>query len=390
MKTAVVCPNLYRRGGIERVAIEAIRGLEKCGHQLTVAASYVEEGVVSDHVTVVDVPRPRFGSSGNVALFGRACKQKLQASGTPQAVLGFGATSPDDAVVWVGSVHARWLATAKHAKFRGQFKRLLNPFHRVAIYREKQLFGSRRYRRLLALTTDLADDLIHFYKVPASDIDIVPNGVCQKEFKPAITSDRLEMRARFGIQTDDKAICFVANESDRKGLPQLIEVLAKINDPKLKLLVAGRVGPAVDRLSNEFKVKDRVTWVGQLEDIAPIFQASDLFVLPTAYEAWGLVIVEALSCGTPVITTRLAGASEAVRHEDNGFLLNRADDLIELKTHIERSFEKNGWDHQAVAASVQSYTWDGIIPRVAEILEATYTTRPWAATDRSLSGSATA
>jgi UDP-glucose:(heptosyl)LPS alpha-1,3-glucosyltransferase len=377
MHTAVACPNLYRRGGIERVAIETIRGLDRCGHRVAAAASYVEPGVLPEGLDVADVPRPKLGSIGNIARFGSACARVLERSGPPQAVLGFGATSPDDAVVWVQSVHARWLATAKEERFRGQMKRHLNPFHRVAIYREHRLFGGGCYRKLLALTTQVASDLMHFYGVKERDIEVVPNGVSCDEFKLMPSTQCTATQQDFGLEPDHRVMCFVANESDRKGLPQLMEALSRLNDPTLRLLVAGRVGQAVESLSQEFGVEDRVVWVGQVEEVAPVFAASDLFVLPTAYEAWGLVIVEALACGTPVITTRLAGASEAVTPGSNGFLLDRADDVDALVHAIEQSLSRKDWDRQAVSDSVANYTWDGIIPRVAEILESCYAERPW-------------
>lgn len=377
MHTAVVCPNFYRRGGIERVAIAAAQGLSGCGHVITVAGSYIEPGVIPSGIDSLKISRPRLGSSGNIAFFGRNATNALRSIEQPDAVLGFGVTSPDDAVTWVQSVHARWLATAKHTEFRGRIKRLCNPFHRVAIFRERQLFGGRKYRRLLALTKDVADDLIQFYGVPAKDIDIVPNGVCCEEFKKFDTDQRDKWREQFGVKPDDKAICFVANESDRKGLPQLVEAVSRLAAPTLKLLIAGRVGSAVERLSREFEMGSRMKWLGQLEEIAPVFAASDLFVLPTAYEAWGLVIVESLACGTPVITTRLAGASESIIAGTNGYLLDNPSDLDLLTSRIKQAVIDDQWDRDVVVSSVQPYTWNGIIPKVAEILESSYQSRPW-------------
>lgn len=340
-------------------------------------ARFYEAGILADEILKFEVPGLRWGSSGNVALFGNAATSNLSNNHQPHAVLGFGAVSPNDSVTWVQSVHARWLETSRSKQFRGRLKRKLNPFHRVAIAREKALFGGRRYRRLLALTPEVADDLVQYYGVPLEDIDIVPNGVDPVEFCPVDEGRKAELRARFGAANDKKLISFIANESDRKGLPQLIEAVSRLKDPAVHVLAAGRVGPAVARLAEEFGVQDQVTWVGLVEEVAPVFQVSDLFVLPTAYEAWGLVIVEALACGVPVITTRLAGAACVVKENENGCLLDAADDVDTLTAYIRTSLDRKDWNSQEIAASVEAYAWKNIIARVAGILEQAYADRPW-------------
>jgi len=383
MHLAVACPHFYKRGGIERVAISAVNGLHRLGFTVTAAGSYVEPGALDEGVRWGDVDKSRWGGAGVVAQFGKTATRVLEAEDKPEGVLGFGVVCPDDAVTWVQSVHARWLETSRTQQFRGRLKRKLNPFHRVAIGREKQLFGGRRYRRLLALTRDVAADLEHFYAVPSGDIEVVSNGVCPDEFHTVDDRVKLALRAEFGLQPDRPTISFVANESDRKGLPQLIESVSRMTDRRVQLLLAGRIGGACKQLAEQYGIADRVYWVGQREQIAPIFQASDLFVLPTRYEAWGLVIVEALACGVPVITTRDAGAACAVRESVNGYLLDDASDVEALTAQLQRALNDTAWNRQAIAESATPYQWQSIMSRVGGIMQSVYADRPWQGSGRS-------
>ena len=105
-----------------------------------------------------------------------------------------------------------------------------------------------------------------------------------------------EARARFGYGEEDRVLLFVGNEFERKGFDSVLEAVGLMRDPTVKILGAGRVAP--DR---SLQVADRATgtdrpvqWLGSSSDVALLHAAADVFVLPTRYEPWGLVIVEAL------------------------------------------------------------------------------------------------
>jgi UDP-glucose:(heptosyl)LPS alpha-1,3-glucosyltransferase len=102
--------------------------------------------------------------------------------------------------------------------------------------------------------------------------------------------------------------------------------------------------------------------------VAEYFSAADIFALPTHYEAWGLVVVEAMACGLPVLTSRAAGASIAVQEGRNGALLESPADEDEiaskLKNLLEGRHESPGW----IAESVLKYEWAEILPKYETVL----------------------
>jgi len=109
--------------------------------------------------------------------------------------------------------------------------------------------------------------------------------------------------------------------------------------------------------------------VGPTHDVAQLYAAADAFVLPTRYEPWGLVIVEALGTGVPAVTTRLAGAAVAVREGETGRLLDDPEDPAELAAAIEWTLSGAALDPERVAASVGDYTWASTAECYAAILE---------------------
>ncbi len=103
-------------------------------------------------------------------------------------------------------------------------------------------------------------------------------------------------------------------------------------------------------------VADRVVFAGERPDPVPCFQASDILVLPSAYEANALVVLEALACGLPVVSTHVGFAPDIIVDGDNGFLVDRdaasvaerlrdlaASDLTEWRVRARRTAERHTW-----------------------------------------------
>ncbi len=184
-------------------------------------------------------------------------------------------------------------------------------------------------------------------------------------------STRTEARARLGYGRDDRVLLFVANELERKGFGVLLDAVGQLDDPRIKILGAGRVAPAAYQGQLErLGLAGRLRWEGSSNDVALLHAASDAFVLPTRYEAWGLVIVEALGSGLPVVTSRLAGAAVAVHDRETGWLLEDPEDPRELAEALLWSLSSAPAQAHAISASVREYAWEEIVARYEHVLRA--------------------
>ena len=252
---------------------------------MTVFANDIEQNGARIHYRHVPIRRT-IKTLKPVAFYG-ACKEAMRGSRF-HAHGTFGCVCPEGGVYWAQSVHAAWLEKAKSIRppwSISRWKQWLNPVHSQLLKYERSHFSKGGYRRIIALTEEVKADLGHYYGVAAQDVDVIPNGYAPEEFNVARSVElRESMRKELGFSPEQKVIVFVGNELDRKGYPALLKAVEAMNDVRLRILVAGRIAPGPHPL---------VTYVGSSNDIARYYAASDVFALPTLYEAWGMVIVEA-------------------------------------------------------------------------------------------------
>jgi UDP-glucose:(heptosyl)LPS alpha-1,3-glucosyltransferase len=304
--------------------------------------------------------------------FSRDSRKALAGISPGVDVLGsFGVESPPDGVLWVTSVHKAWLEISQAQRcFRGRLRQHLNPFHLSVLVLERYHFAGRRYRKLIALTDQVKSDLQRLYGVPAGDVEVIPNGFALSEFNiDRTTQVRPTVRQRLGFRESDFVVIFAANELDRKGFEPLLTGMARLDDPNMHLLAVGRLNARryADRIA-ELGLSDRVTFTGPTNDVAEYYAAADAFALPTQYEAWGLVIVEAMACGLPVITSRLAGAAVSVVEGRSGYLLNDPGNVEEIAEKLRLVREGRCADANWISTSVGAYEWSQVLLKYERVL----------------------
>jgi UDP-glucose:(heptosyl)LPS alpha-1,3-glucosyltransferase len=172
----------------------------------------------------------------------------------------------------------------------------------------------------------------HYPDLPREKLVALFNGIDLKKFDPSIHREaRKQVRARFGIDESAVVGLMLAQDFERKGLGQAIEALARIENPKMILLVGGKPDPAKYRsLAGRLGVENRVVFAGPVSDPVSFYQSSDFFVLPTRFDPCSLVVLEALAMGLPVISTVKNGACEVMEDGVHGRVLADPDDIPAL------------------------------------------------------------
>jgi UDP-glucose:(heptosyl)LPS alpha-1,3-glucosyltransferase len=352
--------------------VECANYLARNEHDAHVFTADWDEGVLAPRTVLHAVPARRKPSLLFFRDFRSNCASEIAKSGVHEDVrAGFGVVSPYDSVIWVQSVHKAWIQiSARQRDWKGRLRQKLNPFHPYMLNLERDYFGRRRYRKLIALTSDVKSDLMRIYDIPSEDIVILPNGYSPTEFNMARRAEfRAKMRLECGYDECARVVVFVANELERKGFGPLLRAIASLNDPHIHLLVVGRVRPGgyleeIDRL----EMAQRVLFAGPTDDVARYYAAADVFALPTQYEAWGLVIVEAMACGLPALTSRLAGASIAIQEGVTGDLLDDPADVGEIAAKLNALLNGRHASPAEISQSVAEYSWDTILRRYEKIL----------------------
>jgi len=369
MRLALSYPGCHKRAGVERIMLECANFLAVRGHEVTVYAAEIEYDSLDPRIRAELLPMPDKRFSAPLGLFARAVDKKIRQEHF-DAHCTFGVVCSDGGIEWVQSVHKAWLEVSQSTRdLGGRLKQLCNPIHPLLLKQEHHRFAGKNYRRLIALTPRVKDDLERLYGVPSADIEVLPNGFSAGEFNVSTVSQyRERCRRELGYKASDKVIIFVANELERKGFFSLTRAVAMLQNPDLKLLIVGNVDAQKQmNYLADLGLHNATKFVGQSAQVQKYYAAADLFALPTKYEAWGMVIVEAMACGLPAITSRLAGASVAVTEGVNGFLLDNPSDPQEVSTKIQQALFSFSCDPNHVSASVARFSWDNILTEYESI-----------------------
>lgn len=350
--------------------VECANFLAGRGHEVHVISAEWDKDVLDP--PVVRHPVAVQGRSWmRVGGFARASRAALAAmQPAPEVHAAFGVHSPPDGVLWVQSVHKAWMEISRQQRnWRDRLKQRLNPFHKTILKYERAYYAGRLYRRLIALTDQVKHDLMRFYDVPADDIDVLPNGFSTAEFSPARRAERSLVRRSLGYGDRDRVVIFVANELERKGFAPLLRAIARLKDPSVHLLAVGRLDARayageIERLGMSGAVK----FTGPSSDVGRFYTAADVFALPTQYEAWGLVIVEAMASGLPVLTSRLAGAAVAVEEGRTGLLLDDPANVGEIQDKLASLLHGVPASPEQISQSVQAYAWPVLLGRYEQLL----------------------
>jgi glycosyltransferase involved in cell wall biosynthesis len=196
----------------------------------------------------------------------------------------------------------------------------------VAAKRALEQVVYRRAARFIVLSRAFATILAHEYGVREDRIRIVPGGVDLARFR-GVTS-RAEARRALGWDVDRPTVVTVRRLVHAKGLENLIDaaqhVRAAIPDVQVVIVGTGPLAADLQRRVRDLDLERTVRFAGYVaeDDLPTAYRAADLFVVPTiALEGFGLVVVEALACGTPTLVTPIAGLPEVVRDLDPSLIL---------------------------------------------------------------------
>jgi UDP-glucose:(heptosyl)LPS alpha-1,3-glucosyltransferase len=206
---------------------------------------------------------------------------------------------------------------------------------------------------------------------PRARIFVTPNGVDTERFRPN-RQVRRELRSAEGLNAEDVVALFAGGSWDHKGLAIAIEALGRIRaagDAPPLLWIVGRGDHDRFRAQAErCDIGDRVRFFGVRSDMERFYQAADVLVLPSRYEAFPLVSLEAAACGIPVVATRVNGVEEIVGDDEGGLIVERTPEvfgqaLAQLAT--DRALRlKLG---EAARSRALMFTWERSAASVVEI-----------------------
>jgi glycosyltransferase involved in cell wall biosynthesis len=191
-----------------------------------------------------------------------------------------------------------------------------HPWRRVVLNRPFVNFAARRASAIITVSDSAKRDIVRLYEVDAERVHVVHEAAAPSFRVIREPFELQRVRGRYGLA--ERFILYVGTIEPRKNLPTLIEAFARrrrTGDLAHQLVCAGPYGwlsRDIEALIERLGVRDSVRFTGYVPfaDLPAIYNLAEMFVFPSIYEGFGLPVIEAMACGTPVITGRVAALNE--------------------------------------------------------------------------------
>ena len=268
-------------------------------------------------------------------------------------------------------VHREWLTQrTRHWSALKRAKIALNPYHAYVRYAETKLFRSAKLKAVICNSHMVKKEIEHWFQTPAGKLHVIYSGVDTDRFHPDLRKKhRHTFRAANLIPQEAPVYLFIGSGFERKGVATLISAFARLpNSAHLVIVGKDRRQAHFARMAQAQGVALRAHFVGAVTDVGPCYGAADVFVLPTLYDPFPNVILEALASGLPAITSTKSGGAELIRDGINGYVCP-ADDVAALAHHMRSMMSADTQRSHGIAArqTAENFTLEAMSAQLTSL-----------------------
>lgn len=249
-----------------------------------------------------------------------------------------------DVYIAGGGVHKAFLKQKlKHSGFFAKINNYLRLFNYYTMFAEKKTFLSPQLKKVICVSGLVKRDILANYVISENKLAVVYNGIDTSKFSYDPTSStRKQIRDALSLG-NNFTLLFVGSGFERKGLKQCISVLEQLPNINLLIVGADKNTSQYINYAQEICVFERCRFLGPQDDVVKFYYASDAFILPSYYEPFGLVYLEALAIGVPVLVSNFSGAAELIEDGKHGYVIeydNVADISAKVRLLSTKSINK--------------------------------------------------
>ncbi len=356
-------------GGTERDLLVTAQCLMHARHEVSIYASGVRASLPG--FRVVEVPIPRLNLALGLLRFAWAAPALARREGA-DLVLSFARTVGADVLRSGGGAHVAYLRAA--ARWRGRAAGLamrLRPYHLAQMIVERAGFRSATLRRAIAVSELVRAQLIEEFGLDEQKAATLYNGVDLERFVPLQNrAEQTRLRQMFETDTGAPVVAFVGNGFARKGLRSLLLAWPKI-ESRPYLLVAGvdRTPLHYVRLAHRLGIQGRVRFLGGHSQVEQLFRAADALALPSFFEPFGNVVMEAMASGLGVLTSAQSGVAELVPAAMRRFVVQDPGDPAEIAKRLQALLDSRHEMAAIARATAAAYPWHRYAGRLLELID---------------------
>jgi len=376
MKIAVLVKSFVVTGGMERYAVEVARRLKQKGHEIHLYARAADPAWTEGIIHHVVPNKRRYSSVANSLSFARECYKLLQGENY-------------DVIHSHERGYCQDLLTLHTFSYKGSTQRFsrIKRIDRVYLSPRSLLYLWLERRQmqtpfLVSVSEAVQKDCETCY-VKVNHTAVITPGVDTEWFSPgAIGRMRNEVREAESIRPDDMVVLFVGSEFKRKGLDDLIPAIGA--GMKLWVVGAGERRGHYLGLVERHGLERQVRFAGHSKDVRRFYAMADVVVLPSISEAFGMVALEGMACGLPVIVRAGTGAAPLVRQRENGYVFKDPGELASLLNELSGALEERLDVGRRARRTAMDHTWDhtaemyeSLLSRIAEKKRSESQHQPW-------------
>lgn len=217
-------------------------------------------------------------------------------------------------------VHRRWLMQRARILpgWRGKWL-FLDRYHRYVMQAERAMYQAPELKAVICNAEMVKREIIEDFSIPANKIHVIYNAIDSSRFVPANEELRVKLRDEISIPQSAVTLVFVGSGFERKGLACAIKAIAN-TDRYLIVVGQDKAEKSYRELAQSLGCLNRIRFMGMQKNTLPFYQAADGLLLPTLYDPFPNVILEAMACGLPVITSPTCGGAEFITTGQNGYV----------------------------------------------------------------------
>lgn len=374
MKVALLKSNISAMGGAERVALRLSQAFAKQGHHLQLITS----GDVPAHLQnanywVASCGKKKPLSFAHTLQFDTFCQQ-VNAYYKPDIIFSLDRNSLQTHLRASNGVHKEYLKARRQIEpFYRTALHAVNPLHNTLIALEKKAFTDEKLEQLIVNSYMVKKEILDHYKVNEDKIAVVHNGIdLAQNLSYFVNQEAIKSAFIETFQLDPARIFigFIGHNYDRKGLAPLMKTLARAQNINFQLLVAGKEkNPDNYRaLAKKLGIESRVSFLGAIPESIGVMATCDYIAIPSLYDPFANVTLEALSFGCFVLTTKRNGGAEALLN-DTGAIIPFWENQDEAAAMLE-TLVTHKKDHSSAAkirASIESFSLDEKMQQIVEL-----------------------
>jgi glycosyltransferase involved in cell wall biosynthesis len=320
------------QGGMERHLEELIMRLKNEAHVIVVAASMKlpdPSGVRFIRIPVISRPTPLkmvlfallatiriwFLSRDVLHTTGAIVFNRADVSTVHFCHAGYMRDTGDIRTQMKGSIWRRWNS------------RLASSFAR---WMERRVYRPSRTKRMVAVSNRVRTEILDSFPFSLEEVEVVPNGVNIERFRPFSALEKSGWRVRYGLPADGTHLLFMGGDWHRKGLPFIVEAFSLLarDYPSLHLTVIGKGDSEIYTSMLAPELAEQIHFAGIRPDPEIWFGMSDIFVFPSSYETFSLVVHEAAASGLAVLTAKVGGVEDLMEDGVHGYFIERSSEHI--------------------------------------------------------------